>query len=1360
MRRCRLMLRPGVIFVACVTFVAVGTAGADESIGDRERTFFESRIRPVLIEHCYECHSSGDVREGDLAVDHRDAMRAGGSLGSLFSDETPEKSLLLRVIRHDIDGLEMPQGGPKLSREVVSDFETWIGMGSPDPRDGPPSDDERAEATGWQATLNRRLKHWSWQPIRRPAAPQHTGGESPHPIDRFVHARLHDSGLSPSPPADKMTLLRRLTFALTGLPPTPQQVASFRRDDSPAAYATLVDSLLESPAYGERWARHWMDWIRYAESHGSEGDPEIPGAWRYRDYLIRALNADVPYDQLVREHVAGDLLEKPRTNPELGINESVIGAAHWRMVFHGFAPTDAMEEKVRFTDDAIDVFSKAFLGMTVSCARCHDHKFDAISQADYYAMFGILGSARPGREVIDLPSRLNRHRDRLAELKSRIRDRLAEAWRGQLTGLGESLLNMSDSDEISEQPDHLLYPLARLRHAKPDDSFAARWARQLQWLESELAEVDGHRTRRYPRRWNFADPTTYAEAYIYGNGLPEAPQKAGGSMVSPSGDEILTGVFPASVYSGGLTQKDAARLTVGDFPVDRPYELWLRVAGGGGATTRYVVQNYPRRGTVYRTGQLSDDGVVWKWQRYDLDYWQGDSVHFELAAARDAPLLVKPNDRSWFAIREAVLVEAGSDTPPAEPKEYLRPIRHLVHERGTPQDTDEVADLYVAAIRSAIEAWQASDMTDGQATLLNRCVRRGLLENDRKRLPGVADLLEEYRELEQEIPVPTRVPSLDEWRGDDQPLMVRGDHKNLAEPVPRRFLEAIDPEPYETRLSGRRRLADDLLRRDNPLTRRVIVNRVWHHLVGAGLVRTPDNFGALGEPPTHPELLDYLASRFSDDFGWSLKRLVRFIVTSETWKQSSRPPDGASRIDPANRLLSRASVRRLEAEAIRDSLLAVSGQLNLRRFGRPVTGTAERRSVYVGVVRNDLDPFLNTFDAPVPFSAKGRRDVTNVPAQSLMMLNDSFVRQAAAELAGAVAQELPDAARESRIDRLWLRALGRNPFPGEVEAAERLLGDLRVRYRQRKERRASLGIEIERLRKEVAAIREPVRERLEAELAEESASEPNLEPISSWDFTSGLSDTAGNLDAQTIGTARLSGNGLVLDGGGYAATSPLGRKLAEKSLAVTLHLEDLAQQGGGVMSVQSTDGKVFDAIVYAERRPKRWLAGSNNHRRTQDFGGTDQEPGGQRPTHLVITYASDGTITAYRNGERYGQPYRTSLQPFEAGQTQVLFGLRHGTAVRGNRAFRGRLLSARLYDRVLSVDEVAAAAQSHRSGVTDADVDSALSDSDRTRLRRLRSDLETKTAQLRAIGEAAATDQPLRDLAHSVLNLKEFIYVR
>jgi hypothetical protein len=381
----------------------------------------------------------------------------------------------------------MPRGAAKLEDRIIRDFEHWVEIGAPDPRDRPPDPAEVAKDTAWPAVLERRKAAWSLQPVGNPRVPAaRDDGWSRHPVDRFLLARMEAEGLKPSGDADPRALYRRLSCVLAGLPPKPEEVERFAAAAGrgmAAAIDDAVDRMLASPRFGERWARHWMDWLRYADTHGSEGDPPIPFAWRYRDYLIRALNADVPYPQLVREHIAGDLLEAPRVNRELGINESALGVAHYRMVLHGFAPTDPYDELLTFTDNQIDTISKAFLGLTVSCARCHDHKFDAISQTDFYSLFGIMASCRPATVDVNLPERQRLHIARLAALKQSIRASAAAVWLRSIDAAVGRLMAWQPDDKESPAPP--LVPRARLARV-PFEKWNDEWRRmQDEWRDYE-----------------------------------------------------------------------------------------------------------------------------------------------------------------------------------------------------------------------------------------------------------------------------------------------------------------------------------------------------------------------------------------------------------------------------------------------------------------------------------------------------------------------------------------------------------------------------------------------------------------------------------------------------------------------------------------------------------------------------------------------------------------------------------------------------------------------------------------------------------------------------------------------------------
>jgi len=1356
--------------------VVAGVGAAD--LPPEQVEFFESRIRPVLAQDCYECHRSGQKVRGGLALDSRAGLLAGGDSGAAVVPGDPAASLLLKMIRHEVDdeNLKMPKAGAQLEPEVIADFETWISLGAPDPRDAPANAEQVAQDTDWQAVLERRKSWWSFQPVVDPPVPAVADAEwSANAVDRFVKAKLDAEGLAPADTASAQVLVRRLYFTLIGLPPSVDEVEEFVADhgmNAGAATSALVDRLLADPRFGERWARHWMDWVRYAETHGSEGDPAIPHAWRYRDYLIRALNGDVPYDQLLREQVAGDVLPQPRINTALGLNESAIGAAQWRFVQHGFAPTDAHDELVRFTDDQIDAFSKAFLGLTVSCARCHDHKFDAISQTDFYALFGILKTCRPALVVADAPGVLEKNREALKESKSKLRRLLGATWStpAAVQTLTKKLKRRSpDVEPVQGGLRDLAWRLADAdteNFASTWTEFYAQWRTErdawMAWKDSD-AEV----------RWDFSaqDADPLDEWWADGEGLRAGRSAAGEFSISNKGDRLIRGIYPSGIFSHLLSDKHRAVLQSPNVDLDGEYELWLHAAGADNAMARYVVRNYPRSGTVYPVKSFRG-GSVWDWQNWALDYWDGDQIFVELTTAADSPVLAKTGqERSWFGLREVVLrrkPEAGGSVQPVEnDREFLQPVLDSLQGQA-PANAMAFAGHVATVMGEIASRWGRGEaLSDAEALLLNQGIVETLLPNRKEEVPSVAELLAGFRGLESEVPVAKRVPGVLESKGENQELFVRGDHRSPGEPVPRRLLDALGGEVYETHRSGRLELADDLVAADNPFTSRVIVNRVWHYLFGSGLVRTPDNFGRLGEEPSHPELLDHLAREFVSG-GWSIKTLIRELVLTRTWQLDSTPAGEAQATDPENRLLSHANLRRLEAEAIRDSLLAVSGDLDATRFGEPVDGSSRRRSVYVRQRRNSLDDFLVAFDAPVPTSAKGRRNVTNVPAQSLALLNGNFAR-ARAEAWGAMAGA-GEATPLELVERLFREALGRAPFEAEVEGALDLVAQIRNDITRREQQRVTIAEALEQQRRELQEIIQPVHARLLAEAQRKFTDSPeDVDPaaafgaISQWLFDENVEDSVGSLHGRLSGSARIEDGALIVDGEGFVLTRPLTETLKEKTFEVWVQLDGLKQRSGGVMGVQDLQGGLFDSIVWAEKRERHWLAGSNNHARTLSFEGEEDRHAADEPVHIAITYAADGTIRGYRNGEVYGEPIRRApLQAFQAGAAQVVFGLRHGIAANGNRALRGRIFEARLYDRALASEEIKALASGKGAGgpvVGRKQIRAALSAEQRRQVESLEARGVELESRLEAMNRTAEMKSPWAGLAHAVFNLKEFVYL-
>ncbi|MCH2378719.1 MAG: DUF1553 domain-containing protein, partial [Pedosphaera sp.] len=1181
-------------------------------------------------------------------------------------------------------------------------------------------------------------------------------------IDKFIQAKWETPNLKPAPDAKPEAFIRRLSFALTGLPPTPEETQAFVKStivNRKSAIENATDRLIASPHFGERWARHWMDWVRYAESLGSEGDPRIPHANQYRNYLIRALNADVPYDQLLREHIAGDLLPKPRINQELGLNESAIGPAHYRFFLQGFAPTDALDELVRTTEDQIDVVSKAFLGLTVSCARCHNHKFDAISQKDYHAFFSIMTSCRPATINVDSPARQATNKAEMTKIKAEIRAALTKLWLEEADKFASRLLQpdagMQKAIKSANRGGRPLHAWQRLQKAE-GEAFAKMWAQLERDFQNSYKRMEEQRKRPYAKHWQFRDGD--ASNWVQnGNGLDGKSAKAGAFRVLPKGDRLVEDILPTGVYSHLLSDKHTGMLGSPRFRIGPNESLWVRVRGTGNVMARYVIQNYTRSGTVYPTTRLNDG--KWRWQQWSLKYWEGDDAHLEVSTAGEQATLASGNANSWFGVTEALVLKSGQPGPRDEAASEIAPLFDL----GKPANREALAKQYAGALRECIGAWRRDTMTDAQANFLGHFVRAGLLPNTIAAAPQAAKLVNAYRQLEAAVHVPQRAPGVIEGDARDMPLYERGSHKRPGETVPRRFLEAFDSKPFKTNLSGRLELAEAMLRPDNPLVPRVIVNRVWHHLFGRGLVATPDNFGKLGELPTHPELLDYLATRFVRE-GWSLKKLIRELALTRTYQLSAVSTAVTRGADPDNRLLARAHLRRLEAEAIRDAMLQASGSLTRNPLGGSDAFNTNRRSIYVRVIRNNLDPFLSVFDMPVPATAKGRRDETNVPAQSLTMMNDPFVISLAARLAQRIRGNKILKTPEAQIRTLFQLTLNREPSTQEIASAQTFLKSGGGRQIVAQQKMKSVRERLNAANAKVTAIREPIRKRLLAARKQENGKpKPSgPKPFAAWDFSEGTEDQIGKLNLSLHGGAKVENGVLALDGrGAFARSTPLTQPLRAKTLEAWVQLSNLSQRGGGVMTVQTRNGVTFDSIVFAEKQSGHWLAGSNNFKRTRSMNGPAEKEAMKRPVHVAIVYQADGTIIGYRDGKPYGSPYKMGLQPFSAGDSEVIFGLRHGTGAGNGRMLAGKVLKARLYDHALEPPEVLASAGGNPNYISEKDMLAAMTDSQRKQLKKLNTSLKKLNAEMSALQKTGATSpDPWRDLAQAMFNLKEFIYLQ
>ncbi|MBL9127627.1 MAG: DUF1553 domain-containing protein, partial [Verrucomicrobiales bacterium] len=750
------------------------------------------------------------------------------------------------------------------------------------------------------------------------------------------------------------------------------------------ALAARVDRLLESPHFGERWARHWLDKVRYAETMGHEFDYPILGAWRYRDYVVRAFNQDLPWDRFALEQIAGDLLPDPRRNPDDGTDESRVATAQFWLCQQVHSPVDVRAQQSETIDNQIDVVTKAFLGLTVSCARCHDHKFDAISTRDYYALHGILSSSRHAYRAVDDPSRRLRAAAELRALRASTPSRFAPALLAFVAQPGSTA-------EIRPTP--LLGPLAlRTEESRLDD---AGW---------------------------FAD----GEAF-----LPDASQV--GLPVAPS-DTGLRLVPPGWRHGGALARRFQGSLRTPTFVLDRSF-LHLRVAGSG-TRVGISVEGFPLlRSPIYGSLRQTVRNPLPHWITVDVTMWQGR--------------------RAWIDFADLSEADPASDLPPAsrERDGWIAVGDVVLSPHRTPPPLAPVAPSITPA--TVIERWRSAPerLSDTEVAWLD-----ALLSAAREHLPG--DVLAAWRQRDATIAPPALATTMADGTGIDEPVFIRGNHRTPGPRVPRRFLEALPgvaSDSFATG-SGRLALAKAVTAPENPLFDRVFVNWTWTHLFGRGLVGSTDNFGALGEAPTHPELLDWLASEFRAR-GRSPKALIRTLLAGESWQMASRNPDPEARqTDPDNLLLHRAHPRRLEGEALRDAILAVSGRLDprvggpsvpmhLTAFmegrGRPDTNGpvdgAGRRSLYLEVRRNFLSPFLLAFDLPVPATTVGRRSASNVPAQALALMNDPFVAGEARRWAERTLRD-GQGPTETKVRTLFAQAYARHPSAAELARIQEFLG--------------------------------------------------------------------------------------------------------------------------------------------------------------------------------------------------------------------------------------------------------------------------------------------------------------------------------
>jgi hypothetical protein len=1272
--------------------------------------FFEKRIRPLLVEHCYQCHSAESQElMGELRLDLKAGWQLGGESGKpAIVPGNPDESPLIRAVRHDNDVSAMPPNKPQLSDQSVADLIEWVRIGAPDSRAGTVARDKNAR---WDAEFRQRLDWWSLQPLKDVALPEVAGDWPRDAVDHFILARLEQQDLRPAPDADGLTLLRRMSFVLTGLPPTAELVKSFPAlfDENPdAALETLVNELLNSPHFGERIARHWMDVVRYTDTYGYEWDNPAKGSWEYRDYLIRAFNQDIGFDQLIREQIAGDLLATPRVDSTSGFVESLIGPMFYHLGEHRHGDNEVINGvREEMIDNKIDAFSKAFLAMTIACARCHDHKLDAISQKDYYALAGMFMTPRWTSRPIDAPEKNAAKIAELRALRTAIHQRTAALWLQQTKSLvtGKGLRQAAakfDRAEMAQaqvgqiewllhlllpQPSHTLWQtssqlsanasqreteliveedgsilatgevpatdvytvtfkteagsvdqirLEALTHqtlgnngpgrtphgnfvlshlrlsVKPllvttDDSGEMLILGEPQSIEIASAEAD-YEQPNYPvaaalnptgtsgwgvglggnvdrvARFRFAKPLelphggewTVTLEQQFGSqhtlGRFRLSVGADAPLSSSESDELVSDKAIAAAWQELVSQwqtvsdqrktANAKFHTLTDF--SGPELPPGFVAEGDGMLTGYAsggeplvalagdiaIEHLLPRG--YHTHAISSKlpGALRLPHQEDLpgtqvsvalagDQWSGflrisdnsfqtenvtflkrkqpawqtfskisthngiQRVAYEIVTSDLNPnfpprtgvasaggVTLPPQDdgfdkRSWFSVTGIV-----SHHESGQPLDDLRNLESLLI--GEPPTDAERAWKRVGQwLASSVQRYNAGPLGDGDVELLNWMLRRGLLTNRLADDAELASLVLRYRQVEDSLPFPRACNSMDERElmAIDYALNVRGDINRRGDPVPRGLptftshvgtadFQSVDPQQqrqtgslsydlpvathnlpvamdsresagYKPALhaSGRAELAEFLTDAGHGMAARVYVNRVWQWVFGESLVRSPDDFGHLGDQPSHPELLDYLARQFIAD-GWSTKRLIQRLVLSRTFRQSGLVTAEAMNADPYNRWLHHYPTRRLEAESIRDALLAVAQRLDPTLYGRPIRPPRQvedpakrlfsgpldghgRRSIYLQVSIMDRSKFLQSFNAPDPKLPSGRRDETNAPAQALAMLNDPLVLAMADQWSSRLIADASPSV-EHRIESMFFQALGRAPYDEEL----------------------------------------------------------------------------------------------------------------------------------------------------------------------------------------------------------------------------------------------------------------------------------------------------------------------------------------
>ena len=874
--------------------------------------FFEKNIRPILLDQCYQCHSKDNKIKGDLRLDWRGGWLKGGKSGPAIVPGKVGKSLLIQAVRHTHTDLKMPPK-KKLSKEQIVNLEQWIAMGAPDPRGS-----ENASKEQKKLNLEAQRKFWSFQPIKKHKIPQPKNTNwALNDIDRFILSEQEQKKISPARTSDAQTLLRRIHYDLTGLPPAPERIDKFleaHSDNSQGAITDLIDELLASEDFGVRWGRHWLDVVRYADSTGGGRTALLNEAWRYRDYVVNSLNSDKPFNQFIKEQIAGDLI--PGTTHEQQ-KERLIATGFLLLGPTNYELQDKAILEMDIIDEQLDTIGKSFLGLTVGCARCHDHKFDPISSADYYGMAGILKGTK---SVIH--SNVSTWNKRPLPLSENEKE-LAQKLKGEIKGTEKSISELkSKLDKRTPKSVNM----KSLSGIVIDNSAAIKKGN---WIKS-----------------------THTNGYVDSNYIHDDSKDKGSKSVT----------YKVNIKESGRYEVRAS-YTPG---TNREKKTPITVKHAEGESTVLIDQ----------TKRPPIDGSFVSLGSYQFNTGNHEAV------------VISNKSTSAVVIADAI---------------------QLLNENQIPTTTQQ---------------------TVKDQSKLNEALKK--LEN-------------KLKELQKQSPQSPKVIAVEDHKSpDDITIAIRGNVHNKGEKIKRGFIEVINrgPKPtIEKGSSGRLQLANWIASKDNPLTARVFVNRVWSHLFDQGIVTSTDNFGHTGQTPTHSKLLDNLAHDFMEN-EWSVKILIKKIMLSRTYQLSSAPGPENQAKDPENKLLWKQNRRRLEAEAIRDSILTISGELDSAKGGpsiRPGTKTEYgykfdtlRRSIYFPILRNTLPEIMQVFDFADPNLVTGKRNSSSVATQALFLMNNPFVHEQSKAAAKKLIESSLNGEKE-KITFAYKTSLGRMPNSREQE---------------------------------------------------------------------------------------------------------------------------------------------------------------------------------------------------------------------------------------------------------------------------------------------------------------------------------------